>query len=64
MHHPVWNITPEVFRPGPLRLRWYGLFFALGFRSGYEIMAQFYRREGRPLETLSSLFLYLFLGTI
>jgi phosphatidylglycerol:prolipoprotein diacylglycerol transferase len=64
MHHLVWNIGPEIIRFGPLRLRWYGLFFALAFLSGYVIMAQFYRREGRSLENLSSLFVYLFLGTI
>ena len=64
MHHLVWNVSPEIFWIGPLRLRWYGLFFALAFLSGYEIMARIYRREGRPLENLSSLFAYLFLGTI
>jgi prolipoprotein diacylglyceryl transferase len=57
-------MAPEIVQFGPLRIRWYGLFFALGFLSGYEIMARFYRREGRPLESLSSLVVYLFLGTI
>jgi len=64
MHHLVWNMAPEIVQFGPLRLRWYGLFFALGFLSGYEIMAQFYRREGRSLENLGNLFVYLFFGTI
>lgn len=64
MHHLVWNIAPEIVRFGPLRPRWYGLFFALAFLSGYVIMAQLYRREGRSLENLSSLSAYLFLGTI
>jgi prolipoprotein diacylglyceryl transferase len=57
-------MAPDIVHFGPLRLRWYGLFFALGFLSGYQIMARFYRREGRPLENLSSLSLYLILGTI
>jgi phosphatidylglycerol---prolipoprotein diacylglyceryl transferase len=64
MHRLVWNVNPEIFSFGPFQPRWYGLFFALGFFLGYEIMAQFYRREGRNLENLSDLFLYLFLGTI
>ncbi len=64
MHHLVWNVSPEIFSFGPFRVRWYGLFFALGFLFGYEIMARFYRREGRPLENLSNLFVYLILGTI
>jgi phosphatidylglycerol:prolipoprotein diacylglycerol transferase len=64
MHPLVWNIDPDIFRLGAFHLRWYGLFFALGFFLGFLIMAQFYRREERPLENLSDLFLYLFLGTI
>jgi len=64
MHHLVWNMAPDIVQFGPLRLRWYGLFFALAFLSGYLIMAQIYRREGRSLENLSDLFAYLFFGTI
>jgi prolipoprotein diacylglyceryl transferase len=60
----VWNVDPEIFSFGPFHPRWYGLFFALGFFLGYGIMAQFYRREGRNLEHLSDLLLYLLLGTI
>ena len=62
--HPVWNVDPQIFRLGRFSLRWYGLFFALGFFLGYKIMAQFYRREGRNLADLSDLLLYLILGTI
>jgi phosphatidylglycerol:prolipoprotein diacylglycerol transferase len=64
MHHLVWNMAPDIVQFGPLRIRWYGLFFALAFMSGYLIMAQIYRREGRSLENLSNLFAYLFFGTI
>jgi phosphatidylglycerol---prolipoprotein diacylglyceryl transferase len=64
MHPLVWNVDPDIFSLGAFHLRWYGLFFALGFFLGYLIMTQFYRREERPLENLSDLFLYLFLGTI
>ncbi|MGE5304411.1 MAG: prolipoprotein diacylglyceryl transferase [Alphaproteobacteria bacterium] len=64
MHPIVWNIDPEIFSLGPIHLRWYGLFFSLGFLLGYEIMAGIYRREGRNLENLSDLLLYLILGTV
>jgi phosphatidylglycerol:prolipoprotein diacylglycerol transferase len=64
MRHLVWNIDPDIFSFGLFRLRWYGLFFATGFFLGYEIMAQFYRREGRNLGNLADLLLYLLLGTI
>ena len=64
MHYLVWDMAPDIVQFGPLRLRWYGLFFALAFLSGYFIMVQIYRREGRSLENLSDLFAYLFFGTI
>jgi phosphatidylglycerol:prolipoprotein diacylglycerol transferase len=64
MHHPVWNVDPQIFSLGRFQPRWYGLFFALGFLLGYEIMAEVYRKEGRDLGSLSDLLLYLILGTI
>ncbi len=64
MKHLVWNVDPEIFRFGPFAPRWYGLFFSLGFLLGYWIMAQIYRHERRREENLSSLFLYVFLGTL
>jgi phosphatidylglycerol---prolipoprotein diacylglyceryl transferase len=60
----VWNVDPEIFHIGPFAPRWYGLLFALGFMLGYWIMLQIYRNERRPEEHLSSLFLYIFLGTV
>ena len=64
MQHIIWDPNPEIFHLGPFHIRWYGLFFALGFFLGYQIMAQFYRREQRKLDNLSDLFLYLIVGTV
>lgn len=64
MHHLIWNVDPALFTFGPFTVRWYGLFFALGFFLGFQVMAQFYRAEQRQIENLSDLFLYLMLGTI
>lgn len=64
MDYFVWNIDPEIFRLGPIAVRWYGLLFALGFVLGYLLLLQIYRNEGRSEENLSSLFLYVFLGTL
>lgn len=57
-------MDPAIFRLGPFELRWYGLFFALGFFLGFQIMAQIYRREERDIGALSDLLLYLMIGTI
>ncbi len=64
MLHWVWDMDPAIFRLGPFELRWYGLFFALGFFLGFQIMTQIYRRERRDPGTLSDLLLYLMIGTI
>ena len=64
MPYFVWNVNPEIFQLGPFALRWYGVCFALGFFLGYLLMVQIYRNERRPEEHLSSLFLYIFLGTL
>jgi len=62
--HLVWNVDPELARFGPFALRWYGLLFASGFLCGYYIVLRIYRRENRPEENLSSLFTYIFVGTL
>jgi len=62
--HLVWNIDPEIVRLGPIALRWYGLMFASGFLCGYLVFIRIYRREKRSEANVSSLFTYIFLGTI
>ena len=64
MDYLVSNVEPEIFRLGPFAPRWYGLLFASGFVLGYFILVQIYRHERRPEQNLSSLFLYVFLGTL
>jgi prolipoprotein diacylglyceryl transferase len=62
--HLVWNVDPELARFGPFGMRWYGLLFASGFLCGYYILLSIYRREKRSEAHLSSLFSYVFLGTL
>ncbi len=64
MNHLIWNVDPEIFRLGSIALRQYKLLFASGFLLGYLILVQIYRHERRPEENLSSLFLYIFTGTV
>lgn len=64
MEHFVWNGDPDIFRFGPFAARWYGLMFASGFLCAYFILLRIYRREKRSEANLSSLFTYMFLGTL
>ena len=58
-----WNVSPEIFELGPVRLRWYGLMFLAGFTIGYRIMMSICRWENKPVEKLDSLLVHLVLGT-
>jgi prolipoprotein diacylglyceryl transferase len=58
-----WGPSPEIFSLGPVTIRWYGLFFALGFIVGYQIMERIFKRERYDVSKLDSLLLYLILGT-
>jgi len=60
----IWNPSPEIFSLGNFAVRWYGLFFALGFFFGYLIMLKFFTREGVPVKLLDELTTYMIVGTI
>jgi len=59
-----WNVSPEIFRIGPVTIRWYGLFFAMAFLAGFFIMQRIFRREGKPAGDLDALLLYMMAGTL
>lgn len=61
-----WDISPTIgiFEGGPLQVRWYGLFFALSFVLGYQIMQYVFQKEGKNLKDLESLTLTMILGTV
>jgi phosphatidylglycerol:prolipoprotein diacylglycerol transferase len=60
----LWNVEREIFAIGPLALRWYSLLFALGFVSGYFIMRNMFRKEGRDETVLDSLLFHVVAGTV
>ncbi|MCI0655208.1 MAG: prolipoprotein diacylglyceryl transferase [Methylococcaceae bacterium] len=64
MEYFVWNVDPVLFSWGPVTVRWYGLLFALGFIQGFVILNWMFRREGRPVEDLDDLFVYVFIGVL
>ncbi|MDE7463264.1 MAG: prolipoprotein diacylglyceryl transferase [Muribaculaceae bacterium] len=60
----IWNADPVIFTLGPLSVRWYGLFFAVGFLLGYQIVAAMFKHEGAPESWLGILLAFLVVGTI
>ena len=60
----TWNIDPEIFKLGPLSVRYYGLMWALAFYVGYVIFNRFVKREHLPEGFLDSLLMYMIVGTV
>lgn len=60
----IWNVDPEIFSLGPLSIRYYGLFFALGFVFGYHMFKRYFRLENIPVKEIDRLSLYVFLGAL
>ena len=60
----IWNADKEIFRIGPLAVRWYGLLFAMGFVVGYQIMQWVYKRENKTQKQLDTLSIVMILSTI
>ena len=60
----VWNADPAIFSLGPLEIRWYGLFFAIGFLIGYYIEAKIFKNDKAPDDWCDKLFVYVIVATI
>lgn len=60
----VWDVSPELFTLGPLKIRWYGLLFATGFFVGQKLMMKFYAQEGKDPEQVDVLTLYMVFSTV
>jgi len=58
-----WNVHPEIF-PDFLPVRWYGLLFMSGFVFGYYILERIFKKEGKSVDLLDSLSIYVGIGTI
>lgn len=59
-----WDVDPEIFRIGPVAVRWYGLLFASSFLFGYIIIHKMFRNENLDDTVLDRLTVYMALGTI
>ncbi|MBE0649841.1 MAG: prolipoprotein diacylglyceryl transferase [Bacteroidales bacterium] len=71
LNYIIWNVNPEIFSIpesvpvlGGFSVRWYGLFFAIGFVLGYIILQKIFKREGIEQKLTDDLFTYMFIFTI
>lgn len=60
----IWNGSPEIFSRGTFALRWYGLFFALGFLISQQVLYYMFRKEGKPEKDVDTLTIYMVIATI
>ena len=59
----IWDVDPMLV-DSFVKIRWYGLMFALGFWIGYNIVDKMFRREGAPEKWLGALLLWTVAGTL
>jgi phosphatidylglycerol:prolipoprotein diacylglycerol transferase len=64
LNYIVWDPQPEIFSIGSWEMRWYGLFFALGFLIAQQIMFYIYRKEGKPERDVEALTFFMVIATI
>jgi phosphatidylglycerol---prolipoprotein diacylglyceryl transferase len=63
---PYPNINPDLFRIGPVHVRWYGLMYALGFLASYFLIKR--QEKNRPIglsqRKIQDLMFYLAIGLV
>ena len=59
-----WNVNPIIVKLGSFELRWYGLFFASAFLLGYQVMANIFKKEGKPEKDLDTLLFVMIISTV
>lgn len=59
----VWNYGPEFFRIGAFSVKWYSLLFALSFVIGRQIGIYIFKKEGKSIEKVDTILVYMMLGT-
>lgn len=60
----TWTADPVFLHLGPLAIRWYGLFWALGIYATLLITQKIFKHEKLPEAWIDKLFLYTVIGTI
>lgn len=59
-----WNPNIELFKIGPIAIRYYSLMFVIAFVLGLQIMKRIFKNENVSIEKLDPLFIYTVIATL
>ena len=61
-----WNVDSDIFVIPYLNhpVRWYGLSWAIGFLLGQQVMNFIYKRDGRPVQEVDTLTIYVIIAAV
>ena len=59
-----WNPSPELFKIGPLAIRYYSLMFVIAFMLGLHLMKKVFINDKIPIEKLDTLFMYMVISIL
>jgi phosphatidylglycerol:prolipoprotein diacylglycerol transferase len=60
----VWDVSPTLFKIGPLEIRYYGLLWATSFLLGFSIVKKIFIKEGKPVELMDPLLYSVLIGAV
>lgn len=64
LNYIIWDVIPQIIDLGKFEIRYYSLLFALGFILGYVILLKIFKKQGRTVEFLDKLTIYMVVSTI
>lgn len=60
----TWNPDPVLFSLGPIEVRWYGLFYAIGFLVAIMCIDKVFKKEGAPSSWTDNVFIWMVVACI
>jgi phosphatidylglycerol---prolipoprotein diacylglyceryl transferase len=60
----IWNPSETLFQLGFFKVRWYSLMIICAFLCGRQLIKYFFKKEGRPVEDVDQLSLYVLIACL